>query len=113
MCIGQIGKLFSVRFVRAYMNRQRLCVCVCVDGWGGGVIYFSIIIICNSVCISNLSTTYSGTFGKGWVGRDCLYFIGTNVFCSFSLRELTCTHCVDLPTLNTQGFVWKFLMRHI
>ena len=38
VCIGQIGKLFSVRFVRAYMNRQRLCmcVCVCVCGWGGG-----------------------------------------------------------------------------
>ena len=32
-------------------------------------------------CIfSHLTTVYSCTFGRGWVGRGCLYFIGMNVF---------------------------------
>ena len=39
---------------------------------------------------------YSSTFGKGWVGRSCLYFLVWVSFGSFSLRELTCMYCVYL-----------------
>ena len=39
---------------------------------------------------------YSSTFGKGWVGRSCLCLLVWVSFGSFSLRELTCMHCVSL-----------------
>ena len=44
----------------------------------------------------HLTAMYSSTFGKGWVGRSCLYLLVWVSFGSFSLRELTCvcTVCI-------------------
>ena len=45
----------------------------------------------------HLTVMYSSTFGKGWVGRSCFTFwYECMSFGSFSLRELTCMHCVYL-----------------
>jgi len=43
---------------------------------------------------SKLTTMFSCTFRKGWVGRGCLYFIGVCPLIVFSLWELTCMHCI-------------------
>ena len=64
-------------------------MCVCVS--------FSVIIIRNSVYFfKHFTAMCSSTFGKGWVGRSCLYFLVWVSFGSFSLQELTCMHCVYL-----------------
>ena len=45
----------------------------------------------------NLTVMYSSTFGKGgWVGAVCTFWYECMSFGSFSLRELTCMHCVYL-----------------
>ena len=75
----------------------RVCVCV---------ILFSVIIICISVYIFlHLTAMYSSTFGNGWVGRNCLYFLVWVSFGSFSLRELTCMHCVYLALWTRKCFM--------
>ena len=65
------------------------------------------------IYILHLTAMYSSTFGKGWVGRSCLYFLICVSFGSFSLRELTCMHMCVSGAVNTQGFVWTFFMRYI
>ena len=72
---------------------------------------FSVIIICNSVYIFtfNCYVMYSSTFGKGWVGRSCLYLLVWVSFGSFSLRELTCMHCVYLVRWTRKVLCGSFL----
>ena len=71
---------------------------------------FSVIIICNSVYIFlHLTAMYSSTFGKGWVGRSCLYLLVWVSFGSFSLRELTCMHCVYLALWTCKVLCGSFL----
>ena len=41
------------------------------------------------------------------MGRGCLYFGVLVSFAVFSLRQLTCMHCVSGAVI-TQGFVWKW-----
>ena len=70
---------------------------------------FLLFIICNSVYIFTFNCytyIYSCTFGMGLVGRGCLYFGVLVSFAVFSLRQLTCMHCVSGAVI-TQGFVWK------
>ena len=51
-----------------------VCECVCVS-----VILFSVI-ICNCIYILHLTSMYSSTFGKGWVGAEELFvFFGMSV----------------------------------
>ena len=52
---------------------------------------------------------YSSTFGKGWVGRSRLYFLVRVSFGSFSLRELTCMHCVYLALWTLKVLRGSFL----
>ena len=52
---------------------------------------------------------YSSTFGKGWVGRSCLYFLVWVSFGSFSLWELTCMHCVYLALWTCKVLCGSFL----
>ena len=52
---------------------------------------------------------YSSTFGKGWVGRSCLYLLVRVSFGSFSLRELTCMHCVYLALWTRKVLCGSFL----
>ena len=67
-----------------------LCVCVCVC-----LIPFLLLFLTLYMFL-HLTTMHSCTFGKGWVGRGCLYLLVWMSFGSFSLRELTCMHCVYL-----------------
>ena len=61
----------------------------------------------------HLTAMYSSTFGKGWVGRSCLYFLVWVSFGSFSLRELTCMHCVYLALWTCKVLCGSFFMRYI
>ena len=82
-------------------------MCVC-DFFSIIIFFLSIIIICNSVYILHLTAVCSCTFGKGWVCRAFCIFWYECPSVVFSLRELTCMHCV-FGAGSTQGFVWKFL----
>ena len=81
------------------------------------VVIFSVIIICNSVYIFTFNCYVFivpvSDFGKGWVGRSCLYFLVRVSFGSFSLRKLTCYALCVSGAVKTQGFVRKFFMRCI
>ena len=67
----------------------RACVRVCDS-------FFLLSLFVTLYIFLHLTVMYSSTFGKGWVGRSCLYFLVCVSFGSFSLRELTCMHCVYL-----------------
>ena len=69
-----------------------LCVCVCVC-----VILFSVIIICNCIYFYISLLRIVPLLGRGgWVGAVCTFWYECLSFGSFSLRELTCMHCVYL-----------------
>ena len=57
----------------------------------------------------HLTAMYSSTFGKGWVGRSCLHFLLWVSFGSFSLRELTCMHCMYLAPWTRKVLCGSFL----
>ena len=57
----------------------------------------------------HLTAMYSSTFGKWWVGRSCLYFLVWVSFGSFSLRELTCMHCVYLALWTRKVLCGSFV----
>ena len=66
--------------LRAYVcARARVCVCVCARARARlNFFYYHYF---NSVYSSIFNySMYSCTLGKEWVGRDCLYFTGMNVF---------------------------------
>ena len=52
---------------------------------------------------------YSSTFRKGGGGRSCLYLLVWVSFGSFSLRELTCMHCVYLALWTSKVLCGSFL----
>ena len=52
---------------------------------------------------------YSSTFGKRWVGRSYLYFLVSASFGRFSLRELTCMHCVYLALWTSKVLFGSFV----
>ena len=57
----------------------------------------------------HLTAMYSSTFGKGCVGRSCLYLLVWVSFGSISLRELTCMHCVYLALWTRKVLCGSFL----
>ena len=69
-----------------------VCVCVCVC-----VVLFSVILICNSVYISKFNYCVLLHFweGVGGKGLFALHWYECHSVV-FSLRELTCIHCVYL-----------------
>ena len=65
----------------------------------------SLFVILSLYIFLHLTAMYSCTFGKrvgGWVGTVNIYWYECS-FVVFSLRELTCMHCVS-GAVNTQGF---------
>ena len=60
------------------------------------ILFFLLSLFVTLYIFLHLNVMYSSTLGKGWVGRSCLYFLVWVSFGSFSLRELTCMHCVYL-----------------
>ena len=48
-----------------------VCVCVCVCVW----FFFLLSLFVTLYIFLHLTVMYSSTFGKGWVGRSCLYFL--------------------------------------
>jgi len=48
---------------------QCVCVCVCV------FFLLSLFVTLCQYIFLHLTVMYSSTFGKGWVGRSCLYFL--------------------------------------
>ena len=69
-----------------------VCVCVCES-------FFLLSLFVTLYIFLHLTAMYSSTFGKGWLGRNCLYFSVRVSFGSFSLQELTCMLCVYLVAL--------------
>ena len=68
----------------------------------------------NRYVFLHLTTTYSGTFGKGWMGRGCLYFIGLNaVLVVFCLWGLTCMHYVYLALWTCKVLGKSFYVPYI
>ena len=66
-----------------------------------------------SVYISTFNYYNSCTFGKEWVGKGRLYFIGMSVVWWFLACE-SLHACTSVSgAVNTQSFVWKFFMRYI
>ena len=84
-----IVRTFIVRSVRLCYMCVCVCVCVCV-------ILFLLSLFVSLYIFLHLTARYSSTFGKGWVGRGCLHFWYECPLVVFSLRELTCMHCVYL-----------------
>ena len=73
-----IGKTFT-----PHIHSQPMCV-VCDS-------FFLLSLFVTLYIFLHLTVMHSSTFGKGWVGRyECMSFG------SFSLRELSCMHCVYL-----------------
>ena len=46
-----------------------VCVCVCV------CFFFLLSLFVTLYKFLHLTAVYSSAFGKGWVGRSCLYFL--------------------------------------
>ena len=49
-------------------------ITLCVCGGGGGF-FFLLPLFVTLYIFLHLTAMYSSTFGKGWVGRSCLYFL--------------------------------------
>ena len=82
-----------------------LCVCV----W-----FFCLLSLFVTLYIFlHLTAMYSSTFGKGWVGRSCLYFLVRVSFGTFCLWELTCVHCVYMALWTRKVLCGSFFMRYI
>ena len=56
-----------------------VCVCVCVCVW----FFFLLSLFVTLYIFLHLTAMYSSTFGKGWVGRSCLYLLVGVSFGSF------------------------------
>ena len=77
----------------SHHSTMSVCVCVCVCDF---FFFFLLSLFVTLYIFLHLTAMYSSSFGKGWVGRSCLYFLVQVSFGSFSLQELTCMHCVHL-----------------
>ena len=82
-----------------------VCVCVCVCVW----FFFLLSLFVTLYLFLHLTAMYSSTFGKGWVGSCCLYFLLWVTFGSFSLQELTCMHGVYLVLWTRKVLCGSFL----